>query len=91
MNETNPDMPSLDDARTPKPSTVRSAWTKAHPFWATTDVEERYAEFDRMIAAVRREEREKAAQIAMSEAGPSAETDAHGRRIAARVRAQGGD
>lgn len=37
--------------RTPNLSTIRHAWAKAHPFPLTTDVEERYAEFDRAIAA----------------------------------------
>lgn len=37
--------------RTPKLNTIRHAWVKAHPFPLTTDVEERYAEFDRALAA----------------------------------------
>lgn len=37
--------------RTPKMSTIRHAWAKGHPFPLTTDVEERYAEFDRALAA----------------------------------------
>ena len=37
--------------RTPSTSTIRHAWAKAHPFPLTTDVEERYAEFDRWLAA----------------------------------------
>lgn len=46
-------MPLSDkQLRTPKPSTVRAGWAKGHPFPLTTEVEERYAEFDRMIAAV---------------------------------------
>lgn len=44
-----------DHARTPKPNTVRHAWAKAHPFPLTTDLKERYAEFERMIRAVRAE------------------------------------
>lgn len=47
-------------SRTPKLATVRSAWCRAHPFWATTEVEERVAEFDRMIAEVERAAAEKA-------------------------------
>ncbi|KAM9867083.1 hypothetical protein ACIFOC_00405 [Leucobacter aridicollis] len=46
--------------RTPSLTTVRAAWCRAHPFWATTDVEEREAEFDRMIAEVERAAAEKA-------------------------------
>lgn len=37
--------------RTPRMSTIRHAWVKAHPCVLTTDVEERYAEFDRALAA----------------------------------------
>lgn len=37
--------------RTPPMSAIRSAWAKAHPFPLTTDVDERYAEFDRALAA----------------------------------------
>lgn len=36
--------------RTPAMSTIRHAWVKAHPFPLTTDVEERYAEFNRWLA-----------------------------------------
>ncbi|MFF8817829.1 hypothetical protein ACF07D_07520 [Leucobacter sp. NPDC015123] len=46
--------------RRPSLTTVRAAWCRAHPFWATTDVEEREAEFDRMIAEVERAAAEKA-------------------------------
>jgi hypothetical protein len=37
--------------RTPPMSAIRHAWAKAHPFPLTTDVDERYAEFDRALAA----------------------------------------
>ncbi|WP_181158353.1 hypothetical protein [Microbacterium sp. MYb64] len=36
--------------RTPKMSTIRHTWAKGHPFPLTTDIEERYAEFDRWLA-----------------------------------------
>ena len=53
--------------RTPSLTTVRAAWCRAHPFWATTDVEEREAEFDRMIAEVERAAAEKALNKAADE------------------------
>ncbi len=40
--------------RTPKPTTVKTAWVRSHPFPLSTSVEDREAEFDRMIAAVER-------------------------------------
>lgn len=43
--------------RTPPTGTVRHAWAKAHPFPLTTEVEERYAEFDRWLARVIAEKR----------------------------------
>lgn len=37
--------------RTPPLGTVRHAWAKGHPFPLTTEIEDRYAEFDRWLAA----------------------------------------
>lgn len=37
--------------RTPPMGSIRHAWAQAHPFPLTTDVDERYAEFDRALAA----------------------------------------
>ena len=40
---------------------VRDAWARMHPFPSSTELEERYAEFDRMLAAERQRGREEAA------------------------------
>ena len=49
----------MSEARTPGTCTIRSGWAQGHPFPQTTEVEERYAEFDRWLdrerAAARRE------------------------------------
>lgn len=37
--------------RTPKTKTIAAGWAKGHPFPLTTDVDDRYAEFDRWYAA----------------------------------------
>jgi hypothetical protein len=39
----------------PTTSTVRAGWSDGHPFYATTGSYERYAEFDRWLAAHDRE------------------------------------
>ena len=36
--------------RTPPTSAIRDAFVRAHPFRRTTEVEDRYAEFDRWLA-----------------------------------------
>lgn len=43
----------MSDQRTPKASTVRAGWATGHPFPLTTDVDERYAEFDRWLKSDR--------------------------------------
>lgn len=52
----------MTDERTPKPNTVKTAWVRSHPFPLSTSVEDREAEFDRMIAAVERAAAAKALQ-----------------------------
>jgi hypothetical protein len=39
--------------RTPPTAAIKQAWIGAHPFRATTTVEEREAEFDRWLAEVK--------------------------------------
>ena len=43
-------MSATNKERKPKTSTVRHVWAQRHPFPLTTDLDERYAEFDRWLA-----------------------------------------
>jgi hypothetical protein len=45
----------MSSGRTPRTSTVRYCWVQGHSFPLTTEPEERYAEFDRWLAAHDRE------------------------------------
>lgn len=47
--------PTTEEVRTPKTFTVRACFVKGHSFPLTTEVEERYEEFDRWLAEVIRE------------------------------------
>lgn len=53
---------TADERVTPKTATVRAAWVRNHPFPSITSIEERRAEFDRMIKAERRAALEEYAQ-----------------------------
>ena len=50
--------------RTPPTGTIRNAFAKAHPFPHTTDIEERYAEFDRWLNEIRAEAWQEGAESA---------------------------
>lgn len=62
--------------RTPPTGTVKAAFAEAHPFPLTTDLEERYAEFDRWLSQVRAEAKSEHFREAAEEVRSSAQASA---------------